>query len=145
MWWAYEFRSASALALFKHLGVGESDADAGGLLPVDTFGGTAAELAQLRADADAQLAGVPALLQRVGEELEELKRQQAERFDDDSAPFEPLDGDGDDDDDELFDDEDEAELLAAPAAAAPAQMSADEIAAKVAALKAKAEAIKDEI
>jgi hypothetical protein len=141
MWWAYEFRSASALALFKHLRISETDADAGGLLPADTFGGTAAELAQLRADADAQVEGIPALLQRYVDKMEEMKREQAARFEDDSVPFEPLDGD---DDDEHFDEDDDAELLGAQPAA-PAPMSADEIAAKVAALKAKAEAIKDEI
>lgn len=148
MWWAYEFKNPSALALFKHFGVSDAQADGGGLRPADTFDGSAAELALLQADAEQRVPGIPSMLQQFEARLEEMMAQQAARFDEGAPAGEGEGGEGegggaggelDDDelDDELEDGEDEDE--------APAEAPSDDIAAKVAALMKKAQAIKDEV
>jgi len=152
MWWAYEFKNPSALALFKHFGVSDTETDGGGSRPSDTFDGSSEELAQLIADAEQRVPGIPAMLQQFSEKLEEMKRQQADRFEEDSAPFadeeDGADGslDSDEREDEPYDDAgDDEDEEAPPSPSKPPSAMPDDIAAKVAALKAKAQAIKDEV
>jgi hypothetical protein len=141
MWWAMEFNNPSALALFKHLGVSESDRDVGGLAPADTFLGSAEELEELLAKARELVPGVPQLLQQYDDKLEQMKAQQASRFDEDEAPFD----EGLVDDDFLDDDEAEDDDAGGGDGSPAVPLSAEEIAAKVEVLKARAQAIKDEV
>mmetsp|Transcript_8174 Transcript_8174/g.21060 ORF Transcript_8174/g.21060 Transcript_8174/m.21060 type:complete len:209 (-) Transcript_8174:364-990(-) len=141
MWWAYEFSNPSALALLQHFKVTESETDVSGLLPSDTFTGSEDARLRLVADAKQRVPGIPVMLQQFADKLEEMKQQQAERFDDDAAFSSPIVdmGDQEDDygDDEYDDDEDEDEDEQNPAA--------EDISAKIAALKAKAQEMKDEV
>ncbi|KAJ1624302.1 hypothetical protein T492DRAFT_1047962 [Pavlovales sp. CCMP2436] len=139
MWWAYEYRNPAALALFKHLSVSEEERDAVGLLPSDVYPDSAEELQELLADADERVAGIPAMLSQFVITLEQMRKEQAERFDEDLAPFEDADLDAGLDDEELDDElEEEEEEDSGPPAP-------EDIAARIAALKAKAQKMKDEM
>lgn len=94
---------------------------------------------QLVADAKQRVPGIPVMLQQFADKLEEMKQQQAERFDDDASFASPMVDQGDQEDDygdEEFDEDEDADEEVE---------DTDDIEAKIAALKAKAQEMKDEV
>eukprot|EP00303_Exanthemachrysis_gayraliae_P012309 CAMPEP_0206018260 /NCGR_PEP_ID=MMETSP1464-20131121/26740_1 /ASSEMBLY_ACC=CAM_ASM_001124 /TAXON_ID=119497 /ORGANISM="Exanthemachrysis gayraliae, Strain RCC1523" /LENGTH=196 /DNA_ID=CAMNT_0053392125 /DNA_START=1 /DNA_END=591 /DNA_ORIENTATION=+ len=138
LWWAYEFKRPQAHALFTHLGASEDMKDKDGLRPQDVFPGGKQELETFLAESRAFVEALPSVLEQTKATIAQHEADVNARFHDDSDPDE---SDGvellDEEDDEDEEDEDEK--------ADPESSLSPEIQAKIAALKAKAKELKDEI